>query len=96
MALDRIGITEPVPVCQSDINVEVATTTTDICEVSYGPATSSGGGLFHLYEPNALKVSGKAEGSCEINVTIPGADDGNGITETFTVDVAQSSDNQQD
>lgn len=89
------AVQEPVPVCQSDIAVEVDTTTSDICSVSYGPSSVQGG-LFQLYEPNQLKVTGNAEGTCEISVTIPGADGGNGITETFSIEVTAASDEQQD
>jgi hypothetical protein len=84
------AVQEPVPVCQSDITIEATATTSDTCEVAYEARTSDDG-LFNLYEPNVLKVTGKAEGSCEIDVSIPGADGGNGITETFTFDVRPAS-----
>ena len=89
-------VQEPVPVCQADIDIEATTSTSDICEVAYEPNPNASEEIFHLYETNVLTVTGKAEGTCEISVTIPDADGGNGVTETFSVDVAQSSDAQND
>ncbi len=77
----------PVPVCQSDIEMTVTNDTPETCELAYGPAEREESSLFNLYEPNALAVTGKAEGTCEFTVTIPAANDGQGADASFSVDV---------
>jgi hypothetical protein len=90
------GLTEPAPVCQADVDVEATTSTPDVCEVAYGPRDQNDEQLFHLYETNALTITGKTEGTCEISLSIPGANDAAGVTETLSVEIAASSDDQQD
>ncbi|MFP4599533.1 MAG: hypothetical protein ACLFVJ_14840 [Persicimonas sp.] len=82
----------PVPVCQSDIEIEVANDTPETCELAYGSAEGEEDSLFNLYEPNALAVTGKAEGTCEFTVTIPAANDGQGADASFSVDVLADDD----
>ncbi len=85
------GVQDPVPVCQADLDVQLQTSTPDICEVSYGPRDDEKTNLFHLYEPNEVTVKGLAEGTCEFTATIAAADGGNGISQSFSVDVSKQS-----
>jgi hypothetical protein len=90
------NLQEPAPVCQADIDVEVATTTPEICEVTYGPSNKESKNIFRLYETNVLTVSGKSEGTCDITIAIPGANDAAGLDESLSVEVTQSGDDEQD
>jgi hypothetical protein len=90
------GLSEPAPVCQSDVDVQVDTSTPDICEVTYGPADQKDESLFHLYETNVLTVTGKAEGTCEISVTIPGANDAGGLSEALSIEIGQAQSSNED
>lgn len=87
------AVQDPVPVCQSDIDVQVTNDSPETCEVNYAARSlaEESDGLFHLYEPNALTITGKAEGSCQFTVSLPGADGGNGVSQSFTVDVVKAS-----
>jgi|GEM_PF-5323376 len=76
-----------VPVCQNNVELNVAVSTPDICSVSFTQGPDETEAIFRLYETQILEVKGLAEGDCSFRVTMPAAADGAGVSFEQTVQI---------
>lgn len=74
------------PICQAIVDLSVTSTSEDVCDVSrvgdaeiYAKNNNTGSGW--------LEIAAKKEGTCTFDVTFPGANGGEGVTESFELTV---------